>query len=79
MSPFIDMSGVNEWESYFRYCCYPEAPLYLEVGVTENGTTAWTVFEAHGDFIQSANSASDNPEGVSVDIMDINGHQRRLA
>ena len=71
-SPSLDFGNVGSvlvnWESYFRYCCYPFAPVYLEVGVTEGGVTSWTTFDAHGDFIESANTASANPLPVRVDI-----------
>ena len=81
-SPMIDLSGVGsvlvEWESYFRYCCYPWAPLYLEVGVTDGGSTTWTTFDAHGDFIESANTASDNPESVQVDISCVAANQTQV-
>ena len=61
-------SVIVSWESYFRYCCYPYAPVYLEVGTTEDGVTSWTSFDAHGSFIESANTASANPLPVSVDV-----------
>ena len=71
-SPTMDFtdnaSVIVNWESYFRYCCYPYAPVYLEVGTTEDGVTSWTSFDAHGSFIESANTASANPLPVSVDV-----------
>ena len=63
-----DGSVIVNWESYFRYCCFPFAPVFLEVGVTENTVTTWTTFDAHGDFIESANEASANPLPVSLDV-----------
>ena len=39
----------------------PYAPIFLEVGSTVDGVTSWTTFDAHGDFIESANEASANP------------------
>ena len=71
-SPTLDFtdnaSVIVSWESYFRYCCYPYAPVYLEVGTTEDGVTSWTTFDAHGSFIESANTASANPLPVSLDV-----------
>ena len=71
-SPFLDFSAessmVVEWVSYFRYCCFQYAPLFLDVGVTEDGQTIWTEFDGHGDFIESGNTASANPYPVEVDI-----------
>jgi hypothetical protein len=71
-SPLLDFSNVAsvvvDWESYFRYCCYPYAPIYLDVGTIVDGVTGWTTFDAHGNFIESANTASANPLPVSVDI-----------
>ena len=71
-SPTLDLSNngsvIVTWESYFRYCCFPYSPLFLEVGVTEDDVTTWTTFDAHGDFIESANEASANPLTVSVDV-----------
>ena len=72
VSPSLDFtdnaSVIVSWESYFRYCCFPYAPVYLEVGTTEDGVTSWTTFDAHGSFIESANSASANPLPVSMDV-----------
>jgi len=69
-SPVIDMSALEtvliEWEQYFRYCCYPTAPITLEV--TNDGGDTWTSFAAHGDFFESANEASANPQVTSLDI-----------
>ena len=69
-SPSLDMSNsgsvVITWEQYFRYCCYPYAPIYLEV--SNDGGATWTTFDAHGTFIESANSASANVLTTSVDI-----------
>ena len=72
VSPYIDLSlyesvTVN-WESFFIYCCGAASPLVLEVGVPEGGETMWTTFEGHGNFTPSANSFSDNPLPVSVDV-----------
>jgi hypothetical protein len=71
-SPWLNLtdnaSVIVSWESYFRYCCFPYAPVYLEVGTTNEGVTAWTTFDAHGDFIESANTISANPLPVSLDV-----------
>ena len=71
-SPWMDFqetgSVVVSWESFFRYCCYSFAPIYLEVGYAENGVVNWVTFDGHGNFIESANSASENPMPVSVDV-----------
>jgi hypothetical protein len=69
-SPVLDFTGVNsvvvEWQQYFRYCCFSLSPLTLEVS-TDGGTT-WTVYPGHGNFVQSANTLSANPQLASVDI-----------
>ena len=54
------------WEQYFRYCCYPYAPLYLQA--SNDGGANWTTFDAHGTFIESVNTASANALTTSVDI-----------
>lgn len=69
-SPTLDFSNsgsvVVTWEHYFRYCCYPWAPVYLEV--SNDGGATWTTFDGHGSFIESANTASANSLTNSVDI-----------
>ena len=69
-SPILDFGNVGSviiaWDQYFRYCCYPDAPIYLQV--SSDGGASWTTFDAHGTFIESANSASVNPLPTSVDI-----------
>lgn len=69
-SPSIDMSTMSsvivEWQQYFRYCCFPFAPVFLEV--SNDGGTTWTTFEAKGNFIESANTLSANPLNTSVDV-----------
>lgn len=69
-SPVMDFTGVNsvivEWEQYFRYCCFSTSPLTLEVST--DGGANWTVFPGHGNFIQSANTLSANPQVTRVDI-----------
>ena len=69
-SPTLDLSNsgsvVVTWEHYFRYCCYPWAPVYLEV--SNDGGATWTTFDGHGSFIESANTASANALTNSVDI-----------
>ena len=78
-SPVLDMSDVGSvivnWESYFRYCCYPFAPVFLEVGYTVDGVTSWTAFDGHGSFIESANTASANPLPVGVDVSCVAAYQ----
>ena len=78
-SPWLNLeenaSVIVSWESYFRYCCYPYAPVYLEVGTTNEGVTSWTTFDAHGDFIESANTISANPLPVSVDVSCVAANQ----
>ena len=68
--PVLDMSelssAVLSWDQYFRYCCFPMVPLFIEVS-TDNWNTQ-TVFGAGGDFIPAANSASANPLPTSIDI-----------
>lgn len=70
ISPIMDFSNegsvILSWEQYFRYCCYPYAPIYVEVS-NDAGAT-WTVFDGHGSFIESANTASANPLPTTLDI-----------
>ena len=69
-SPELDFTNnasvIVSWEQYFRYCCYPFAPVFLEV--SNDGGNNWTTFDGHGSFIESANTASANPLTTSVDI-----------
>ena len=69
-SPSLDFGNVGSvsvaWDQYFRYCCYPYAPIYLLV--SNDGGASWTTFDAHGTFIESANTASANPLPTAVDI-----------
>jgi len=69
-SPSLDFANVGSvsiaWEQYFRYCCYSYAPIYLQV--SNDGGASWTTFDAHGTFIESANTASANPLPTAVDI-----------
>ena len=78
-SPWMDFTNdgsvIVNWESYFRYCCFPYAPTFLEVGSTVDGVTSWTTFDAHGDFIESANEASANPLPVSLDVSCVAAYQ----
>lgn len=78
-SPVMDFSSnasiIVNWESYFRYCCFPFSPIFLEVGTIEEGVTSWTSFDAHGNFIESANSASANPLPVGVDVSCVAANQ----
>ena len=69
-TPTLDMSNngsvVVTWEQYFRHCCFPYAPIFLEV--SNDGGLTWVTFDGHGTFIESANSASANALTTSVDI-----------
>jgi hypothetical protein len=69
-SPSIDFSASGSvtiaWEQYFRYCCYSFAPIYLQV--SNDGGANWTTFDAHGTFIEAANTQSANALTTSVDI-----------
>ena len=69
-SPMIDFSQdgsiILNWDQYFRYCCYPYAPIYVDV--TNDGGVSWTTFDGHGSFIEAANSASANPLPTTLDI-----------
>jgi hypothetical protein len=69
-SPIIDFtdagSVILNWDQYFRYCCYPYAPIYVDV-TNDNGVT-WTTFDGHGSFIEAANTGSANPLPNSLDI-----------
>ena len=78
-SPVMDFTDIGSvivsWESYFRYCCYPYAPVYVEVGAIADGVATWTSFDGHGNFIESANTASANPLPVSLDISCVAAYQ----
>lgn len=69
-SPSIDMSELNsvivEYQQYFRYCCFPFSPMFLEV--SNDGGDSWVTFPAHGSFIESANTLSANPLVTTVDV-----------
>ncbi|PCJ81719.1 MAG: hypothetical protein COA49_04205 [Bacteroidetes bacterium] len=69
-SPMIDFTNngsvILSWDQYFRYCCYPYAPIYVDV--TNDGGTTWTTFDGHGSFIEAANTASANPLPTTLDI-----------
>ena len=77
ISPVIDFSDAGSvilnWQQYFRYCCFPYAPIYVDV--TNDGGTTWTTFDAHGSFIESANTASANPLPTSLDISCVAAYQ----
>lgn len=68
--PTLDLTSLGsviiEYQQYFRYCCYNMIPVYLEV--SNDGGNTWVSFEAHGDFIPSANSASANALTTTLDI-----------
>ena len=69
-SPIIDFSNdgsvILNWDQYFRYCCYPYAPIYVDV--TNDGGASWTTFDGHGAFIEAANTGSANPLPNTLDI-----------
>ena len=79
-SPYLDFSEqesvIVNWQQYFRYCCYAYAPIFLDVSI--DGGMYWERFEAHGDFIESANSASVNPMNTTVDISCIAAYQSNV-
>lgn len=68
--PELDMSGLEtvivEYQTYFRYCCFPFSPLTLQVSV--DGGDNWTLFEAKGASAAAANAASINGDVVKMDI-----------
>jgi hypothetical protein len=69
-SPVLNLSEaasvIVSWEQYFRYCCYPDAPIYLQV--TNDGGGSWVTFDGHGDFIESSNTMSENGFLTTVDV-----------
>ena len=69
-SPLIDFSNdgsvILNWDQYFRYCCYPYAPIYVDV--TNDAGVTWTTFDGHGSFIEAANTQSANPLPSTLDI-----------
>jgi len=79
-SPVIDMTEMNapvvEWYHYYRYCCFSASPFTLEV--TVDGGETWTIFSAHGDFAQSANTGSPNPLISAVDISCVAANQEAV-
>ncbi len=68
--PTLDLTSLGsviiEYQQYLRYCCYNMTPIYVEV--SNDGGGSWISFEAHGDFIPSANSASANGFTTTLDI-----------
>lgn len=70
MTPELDMSSLEnvkvDFYQYFRYCCAQASPLTVEVSV--DGGDNWTVFNATGIGIVSANSISANPLNTVIDI-----------
>jgi len=79
-SPVIDFSNdgsvILSWDQYFRYCCYPYAPIYVDV--TNDGGTTWTTFDGHGAFTEAANTASANPLPTSLDISCVAAYQAEV-
>ena len=69
-SPVLNLSEsasvIVSWEQYFRYCCHPDAPVYLQV--TNDGGESWVTFDGHGDFIEAPNTVSENGFTTTVDI-----------
>lgn len=80
ISPVMDLTDMDapivDYFHYFRYCCFPGSPLTLEV--TVDGGENWTVFEAHGSFIEAANTVSANPLNTKVDISCIAGNESEV-
>lgn len=80
ISPLIDFSNdgsvILNWDQYFRYCCFPYAPIYVEV--TNDGGATWTTFDGHGSFIEAANAASANPLPTSIDISCVAAYQSEV-
>lgn len=68
--PDLDFSSMSsvvlEWEQYFRYCCYPFTPIFVQV--SSDGGASWSTYEAQQDFIPAANSGSVNPQQAVLDI-----------
>ena len=79
-SPVIDFSNdgsvILSWDQYFRYCCYPYAPIYVDV--TNDGGATWTTFDGHGAFTEAANTASANPLPTTLDISCVAAYQAEV-
>jgi hypothetical protein len=79
-SPVIDFSNdgsvVLNWDQYFRYCCYPYAPIYVDV--SNDGGATWTTFDGHGAFTEAANTASANPLPTTLDISCVAAYQAEV-
>jgi hypothetical protein len=77
ISPEINMSSLGSvlvnYQQYFVYCCFPFSPLTVEVSI--DGQQTWVSFPAHGNFIESANTISDNALNTTVDISCVAAYQ----
>lgn len=69
-APEMDLSDLStvivDFQQVFRYCCFPGSPVSL--GVSVDGGTTWTNFDAIGDAIEGANIQSINPLNTTIDI-----------
>lgn len=77
ISPELDMSDLEnvkvEFNQYFRYCCAQLSPLTVEVSIDQGNS--WTVFNATGILITSANQLSANPLLTTIDISCVAANQ----
>lgn len=77
ISPELDMSELEnvkvEFNQYFRYCCAQLSPLTVEVSIDQGNS--WTVFNATGILITSANQLSANPLLTTIDISCVAANQ----
>lgn len=76
-APEMNMSELEnvkvEFNQYFRYCCQQLSPLSVEVSV--DGGDTWTVFNATGILVTSANQLSANPLLTVIDISCVAANQ----
>ncbi len=76
-APELNMSELEnvkvEFNQYFRYCCQQLSPLSVEVSI--DGGDTWTVFNATGILVTSANQLSANPLLTVIDISCVAANQ----
>jgi len=70
ISPTVNLSSLGsvilEFQQAFRYCCFNDFPLVVEV--SNDGGVNWVVYNAAPDFTGGANDAAANPSVTRIDI-----------
>lgn len=69
-APTIDCSELESvvvsFQQVFRYCCFSDSPISLDVSV--DGGITWSSFDAIGNGVEGANIQSANPLNTVIDI-----------